>query len=63
MEKGEEVVEEWETTRNEEAKANLEHSRKKLADIDIEFKEASKKVKDAKKGGEAKDDQVMETEL
>ena len=56
VEKGEEVVEEWETTRNEEAKANLEHSRIKIADIDIEFKEAAKRVEEAKKGGEAKDE-------
>ena len=56
VEKGEEVIEEWETTRNEEAKANLEHSRIKIADIDIEFKEAAKRVEDAKKGGEAKDE-------
>ena len=53
--KGEEEIEQWETDRYEEAKANLEHSRTKKADIDIEFDEAVKRLEAAKKGeGEAK---------
>ena len=56
VEKGEEVIEEWETTKNDEAKANLEHSKEKLADIDAEFKEAAKRVEDAKNGDAAKDE-------
>ena len=56
VDKGEEVIEEWETTKNDEAKANLEHSKQKLADIEAEFKEAAKRVEDAKNGDAAKDE-------
>ena len=41
--KGEEI-EEWETQRNDEAKANLEHSIKKKADIAAEFDAAAKRL-------------------